>query len=155
MAGITQFLSGKKANLSAGWMFAAAVFLLMSGAQVDQDTGEIILSNGEGGVAAILTALSVALATQRAAITKLTNALKGVTVPLIGLAAATIYMVGCATLGDTNPATGQTFAAGIQDEVTNLAPLFGPVLSTIIPLATGSILNLATIIGQMLESNNG
>lgn len=154
MTAITQFLSGKKANLSAGWMFATAVFLLMSGAQVDQDTGEIILSNGEGGLAAILTALSVALATQRAAISKLSEALKGAAPALIGLSVVGLYMVGCATLGHTNPETGETFAAGIQGEVVNLAPLFGPILSTIIPIITGSALNIATILGQMKESNN-
>lgn len=154
MTGITQFLSGKKANLSAGWMFAGAVALLMSGAMVNTETGEIVLQNGEGGLAAILTALSVALATLRASNTKIQAALAKVTIPVIAFGGLALYMVGCATLGQTDPLTGETFAAGIQGEVINLAPLFGPMLSTIIPIVTGSALNIATILGNMMNSND-
>ena len=152
MTGITQFLSGKKANLSAGWMFAGAVALLMSGAQVDTDTGEIVLTAGNGEMAAMLTAFSVALATLRASIAKIATQFASNTPIIIGGIIFGIYAVGCATLGITDPATGEPFSAGIQGEIVNLAPLFGPALSTIIPLVTGSALNIATILGQMMAS---
>ena len=151
MQGITSFLSGKKANMSAGWMFAAALYLLMSGAMVDPETGDIVLQNGEGGIATLLTALSVALATLRASNSKIIAAINGKATLILGAVALGLYMIGCATLGQTNPATDQTFAADIQAEVITLVPLFGPVLSTLIPIATGSLLNIATILGQMME----
>lgn len=154
MKTITQFLSGKKANMSAGWMFAGAVALLMNGAQVNTETGEIVLSAGNGEMATMLAAFSVALATLRASIAKIAQQFNSAAPLIIGTGLLGLYMVGCATLGETNPATGETFAAGIQLEVTNLAPLFGPVLSTIIPIVTGSLLNVATILGQMMNSNN-
>lgn len=153
MLGVKNFLDGKKANISAGWMFAGAVALLMNGAMVNTETGEIILQNGDGEMAALLTAISVALATQRAAISKLMKAVQAAGVPLLMFGAMALYMVGCASLGNTNPNTGNTFGADIQGEIINLAPLFGPGLSAIIPLLTGTALNLATIIGQALESN--
>ncbi len=154
MTGITSFMSGKKANMSAGWMFAGAVALLMNGAQVNTDSGEIILGAGNGEMAAILTALSVGLATLRASIAKIADSLS-LNAPLfVGGILVGFYAIGCSTLGNVDPNTGQTFATGIQGEVTNLAPLFGPVLSTIIPIFTGSALNIATILGQMMESNS-
>lgn len=154
MTGITQFLSGKKANMSAGWMFAGAVYLLMNGAMVDTDTGEIVLQNGEGGLAAILTAVSVALSTQRAALAKIVKVTNGVAPMIIGALLIGGYIVGCAAFGQTNPATGNTFGQDLQNEVLNLAPLFGPVLSTVIPLVTGTALNAATILGQMMDAKN-
>ncbi len=154
MTGITQFLSGKKANMSAGWMFAGAVALLMNGAQVNTDTGEIVLASGNGEMAAMLTAFSVALATLRASIAKIAAQFTLNAPLIVGSLLVGLYAVGCTTLGNIDPATGETFATGIQGEVLNLAPLFGPVLSTIIPIVTGSALNIATILGNMIDSNN-
>lgn len=154
MLGVKNFMSGKKANLSAGWMFAGAVALLMNGAMVDPDTGEIILSSSDGQLAALLTSLSVGLATLRASIAKIAQNLPSSVPMILGGLVLGFYAVGCSTLGNIDPNTGETFAAGIQDEIVNLVPLFGPVLSTIIPIATGGILNIATILGQMMNSNS-
>ena len=155
MTGITKFMSGKKANFGAGWMFAGAVALLMTGAQVNTETGEIILNAGNGETAAILTAFSVALSTLRASIAKIAAQFQLNAPVIIGGLLLGGYAVGCASLGNIDPSTGDTFAAGIQGEVINLAPLFGPVLSTIIPIVTGTTLNIATILGQMMNSSNG
>lgn len=151
---ITQFMSGKKANMSAAWMFAGAVALLMNGAQVNTETGEIILNSGNGEMATLLTALSVALATLRASISKIAVQFAKNAPIIIGGTLMGLYAVGCATLGDIDPNTGQPFSEGIQNEIVSLAPLFGPVLSTIIPIVTGSALNIATIIGQMMSSSS-
>lgn len=147
MVGLKQFLSGKKANISAGWMFAGAVAMLMNGAVVTE-AGDIVMQGGSGEMAAIFTAFSVALATMRAAIAKLATQ---IAIPALAMC---VYMVGCATLGQTNPTTGNTFATDIQGEIVNVSPLFGPLLSTLVPIATGSLLNIATIIGQMMEGNS-
>ncbi len=154
MTGVKNFMSGKKANMSAGWMFAGAVALLMNGAMVNPETGEIILSSGDGQLAALLTSLSVGLATLRASIAKIAQNLSLSAPMILGGLVLGFYAVGCSTLGNIDPNTGQTFAAGIQNEIVNLVPLFGPVLSTIIPIATGGILNIATILGQMMDSNS-
>ena len=147
MTGVKQFLSGKKANFGAGWMFAGAVAMLMNGAVVTE-AGDIVMQGGSGEMAAVLTAFSVALSTLRASIAKIAAQMA---LPAIAIG---FYAVGCATLGETNPNTGNTFSADIQGEILEVSPLFGPVLSTIIPIVTGTGLNLATILGQMFEAKN-
>ena len=153
MLGIQQFLDGKKANMSAGWMFAGAIYLMMTGATVNPETGDIVmLSNGEGQMATILTALSVGLATLRASNTKIQKALKAAAPVLIGTLAVGVGMAGCAALGVTNPDTGTTPAQDLQEQAVALAALFGPGVAATVSIASGVALNAATVLGQMMDN---
>ncbi len=149
MNGIAAFTSGKKTNLTAGWAFAAAVYMFMSGVQVDPE-GIISLPDNSQMFGTLLAFLSVITATSRAATAKLEALVRknGTKMLFLTLLPTLLIVVGCVGLGQTNPDTGNLISEDITTEITNLVSVFSPAIAGAVSVGVGSLLNLATLLGK-------
>jgi len=123
-------LSGKKSYFIATWAFCGALYMWMNGI-------------GDAETQAILGTVAAGLATLRSGIAK-----NGVAVVLIAVTAG-FFLVGCASLGVVDPATGTTPAGDIVTAVGETAALFGPTAGTAVPIGVATVLSILIALGKI------
>ena len=124
-------LQGKKTNFVSAWAFCGALYMWMNGL-------------GEAEVAATLATVSTLAATLRAGIAKNGNAVLIVTAGL-----SMIFLVGCASLGVIDPATGTSPAQDIITAAGETAALFGPVIGAAVPVGLATVLSIIIALGRV------
>ena len=133
---VREALKGKKTNLISVWAFCGALFMWMN-------------DIGETEQAAILATVAALGASLKAGI------VRQAVVPmlLIGLGCSSFFLVGCAALGQIDPASGTSPAQDLVAASSEFASLFGPMAGTVIPLGLGAILSAFITIGKVKDAS--
>ncbi len=128
-------LEGKKTNLISAWAFCGALYMWMNGL-------------GEAEVSATLATVAALAASMRAGIAR-----NGGAVALVAIVAG-IFLVGCASLGTIDPATGTSPAQDIVAGTAEALAPFGVGVGTAVPLSLAGILSIIIALGKV-KGNSG
>ncbi len=131
--GLQKALEGKKTNLISAWAFCGALFMWMNGL-------------GEAEVSATLATVAALAASMRAGLAR-----NGGAVALVAITAG-FFLVGCATLGVIDPATGTSPAQDIVAGTAEALAPFGVGVGTAVPLALAGILSIVIALGKVKNS---
>ncbi len=141
------WIDGSKTNLVSIWTFGAAIFLVMNGVAIDEETAAIVLRDGAMEFSGALTVFAGGLSALRSSNAKIQNLVKSAALPMLAFGVSAACVIGCAGLGQVGP-DGQTVGQAIATEAGNLVGVFAPGTSMLVSGGVSSLMSLLTLIGK-------